>query len=414
MKAKVWLTFRILSRAVLTAIKAKFITIAHCLNIGFCLPASCSSNLLSRLFSETSTLTLEDSADEEINYTLNYLSSEEFLGCIDDLELSSERIVEEELGREVEISEVKERKGMILEEGMLRVGLARPAALPLPERRMRCFRCLEMNNIVVNTRNFYKRQNTEPLWRTLSYTPNCLRHMDTLKNGLIKKSLLEQLKITYAAKNEYKISLTPEVDVLPSGFRLIYQLLLDDDLRRKGVLSSPAAKILKNLISFGRRVMLNPESFLDVGVSDVEARVVSELGSRMLEEEAGASVDTMEELQRIDCQLQDKCVVAEMMPKARRGGHLYQARKLYYNYKYDSVTKEDSELLGTERVDFDIKYEAYFNLRLAIKKTKPPRKNIRIKTIEYFPWPRDSPLIDTVAILDTNALLNINISNIHH
>jgi len=48
----------------------------------------------------------------------------------------------------------------------------------------------------------------------------------------IYKRLLEQLKLTYSAKNEYKISLTPEVDVLPSGFRLIYQLLIDNDLRR--------------------------------------------------------------------------------------------------------------------------------------------------------------------------------------
>jgi len=58
------------------------------------------------------------------------------------------------------------------------------------------------------------------------------------------------------------------------------------NIKRKGVLSSPAAKILKNLVSFGRRVTLNPELFLwDVGMS--ELRLGSELGSHIQEEESG-------------------------------------------------------------------------------------------------------------------------------
>ncbi|EFN65108.1 hypothetical protein EAG_02066 [Camponotus floridanus] len=83
------------------------------------------------------------------------------------------------------------------------------------------------------------------------------------------------------------------------------------------------------------------------------------------------------------------------MPKARRGGHLYHARKLYFNYKYDPVTQKDSDLLGTERINFDPEYEAYFDPRLAVKEVKTLRKDIRIKTIEYFPWPRELKVIDT-------------------
>jgi len=77
------------------------------------------------------------------------------------------------------------------------------------------------------------------------------------------------------------------------------------------------------------------------------------------------------------------------MPKARRGGHQFYARSLYYKFKYAPVTETDSEFLGTERNYIDTEYEAFFDSRLQLKRTKPIRKDIRIKSIEYFRWPRN-------------------------
>lgn len=76
------------------------------------------------------------------------------------------------------------------------------------------------------------------------------------------------------------------------------------------------------------------------------------------------------------------------MPKARRGGHQFYARSLYYKYKYAPATEADSEFLGTERIYFDIEYDAYFNSCFQLKEIKPTRKDIRIKSIEYSRWPR--------------------------
>jgi len=76
------------------------------------------------------------------------------------------------------------------------------------------------------------------------------------------------------------------------------------------------------------------------------------------------------------------------MPK-RRGGHQFYARSLYYKFKYTPVTEADSEFLGAERVHFDTEYEAFFNPRFELKETKPLRKDIRIKSIEYTRWPRN-------------------------
>lgn len=77
------------------------------------------------------------------------------------------------------------------------------------------------------------------------------------------------------------------------------------------------------------------------------------------------------------------------MPKARRGGHQFYARSLYYKFKYAPVTETDSEFLGTERNYLDTEYEAFFDSRFQLRRTKPIRKDIRIKSIEYFRWPRN-------------------------
>lgn len=81
------------------------------------------------------------------------------------------------------------------------------------------------------------------------------------------------------------------------------------------------------------------------------------------------------------------------MPKTRRGGNKYYARSLYYKFKYAPVTETDSESLGTERVYFDLEYEAYFNPHLRTRKRKSIRKDIRIKSIEYSPWPRELKIV---------------------
>ncbi|XP_072763726.1 uncharacterized protein [Anoplolepis gracilipes] len=86
---------------------------------------------------------------------------------------------------------------------------------------------------------------------------------------------------------------------------------------------------------------------------------------------------------------------AYVMPKIRRGGHKFHARRLYYEYKYAPVSEADSEFLGTDRLYFDLEYEAYFNPTLRTKQVKPLRTDIRIKSMGYFPWPRKLIQLDT-------------------
>lgn len=87
------------------------------------------------------------------------------------------------------------------------------------------------------------------------------------------------------------------------------------------------------------------------------------------------------------------------MPKARRGGHKFCARSLYYKYKYAPVTEADSEFLGTERVYCDIEYDAYFSPNFQLREIKPLRKDIRIKSIEYRWWPRKLITLENKASL---------------
>lgn len=83
------------------------------------------------------------------------------------------------------------------------------------------------------------------------------------------------------------------------------------------------------------------------------------------------------------------------MPKARRGGHKFYARSLYYKFKYAPVTEADSEFLGTERNYIDAEYEALFDSHFQLRKTKPLRKDIRVKSIECFRWPHNLPTIES-------------------
>lgn len=83
------------------------------------------------------------------------------------------------------------------------------------------------------------------------------------------------------------------------------------------------------------------------------------------------------------------------MPKARRGGHQFYARSLYYKFKYAPVTETDSEFLGTERIYLDTEYEAFFNPQVQLKGIKPIRKDIRIKSIEYSQWPRNLTTLES-------------------
>lgn len=76
------------------------------------------------------------------------------------------------------------------------------------------------------------------------------------------------------------------------------------------------------------------------------------------------------------------------MPKARRGGHQFYVRSLYYKFKYAPVTETDSEFLGTERNFIDTEYEAFFDPLFQSNRAKPLRKDIRVKSIEYIRWPR--------------------------